>query len=205
MAADLHVIGSGGHATVVIATAEAAGFRIASVHDDAESRWGQRVLGHAVAGPTSAVLEDPSALAVLAIGDNTVRRRLAVRARCRFATVIHPTAVVHPSVVIGEGVVIFAGVIVQPRTTIGAHGILNTACSVDHDCVLGEVVHLAPGVRLAGSVRIGEGGFLGIGSVVIPGISIGGWTTVGAGAAVARDLDERVVAVGVPARPRERR
>jgi acetyltransferase-like isoleucine patch superfamily enzyme len=61
-------------------------------------------------------------------------------------------------------------------------------------------VHIAPGVRLAGDVALGDGVFLGIGAVAIPGVRVGAWTTVGAGAAVVDDLPEGIVAAGVPAR-----
>jgi acetyltransferase EpsM len=49
-------------------------------------------------------------------------------------------------------------------------------------------------------VQVGEGAFLGIGSVVGPGLEIGRWATLGAGAVAIRDVAEGVVAVGVPAR-----
>ena len=35
---------------------------------------------------------------------------------------------------------------------IGPVVIINMGCSIDHDCVLGEVVHINPGARLAGWV-----------------------------------------------------
>jgi UDP-perosamine 4-acetyltransferase len=41
---------------------------------------------------------------------------------------------------------------------------------------------------------------MGIGSVAIPGITIGDWTTVGAGGVVVTDLPPQQVAMGVPAR-----
>ena len=80
--------------------------------------------------------------------------------------------------------------------------ILNTGATVDHDCVIGDAVHIAPGSHLAGNVTLEEGVFLGIGTVVIPGRRIGAWTRVGAGAAVVHDLAANVTAIGVPARPR---
>jgi acetyltransferase-like isoleucine patch superfamily enzyme len=58
---------------------------------------------------------------------------------------------------------------------------------------------VAPGANVAGCVRLEEGVFLGAGSCVIPGVTIGSWTIVGAGAAVVSDLPASVVAVGVPA------
>jgi acetyltransferase EpsM len=55
-------------------------------------------------------------------------------------------------------------------------------------------------VSLAGDVVVAEGALLGIGSSVIPGIHVGPWATVGAGAAVVRDLEEKGTFVGVPTR-----
>jgi acetyltransferase-like isoleucine patch superfamily enzyme len=78
---------------------------------------------------------------------------------------------------------------------------VNTAASLDHDCVLGAFAHVAPGTHLAGSVVVGDGAFLGVGVSVIPGRRIGAWATVGAGAAVIHDVADRVTVVGVPARP----
>lgn len=199
---DLIVVGAGGHAKVVVATARAAGLRVAAIVDDTSARWGTTVLGVPVSGPSEPVLADPEALVVLAIGDNAARRRRASGARCRFAAVVHPSAIVDPTVRIGAGSVVFAGTVIQPDAAIGDHAIVNTAASIDHDCVLGEAVHVAPGCRLAGNVTLGDEVFLGIGVVVIPGISIGARTLVGAGATVVRDLPADVLAAGVPARVR---
>jgi sugar O-acyltransferase (sialic acid O-acetyltransferase NeuD family) len=199
---DLIVVGAGGHAKVVVATARTAGFRVLAVLDDAPERWGTRVLGVEVSGPSEPALQDPAARLVLAIGDNAARRRRAAGARCRFATVIDAAAVVDPTVQLGAGSVVFAGAVIQPDTVIGAHAIVNTAASIDHDCVLGDAVHVAPGTRLAGNVTLGDEVLLGIGAVVIPGVTIGARTVVGAGAAVVSDLPAGAVAVGVPARVR---
>lgn len=50
-------------------------------------------------------------------------------------------------------------------------------------------------------IRIGNNVWLGSGVQVLPGISIGDNTVVGAGSVVTRDLPENVVAVGTPCRP----
>jgi sugar O-acyltransferase (sialic acid O-acetyltransferase NeuD family) len=199
---DLIVVGAGGHAKVVVATARAAGFHVTAVVDDAPARRGAPLLGIAVSGPSEPILQDPRAQVVLAIGDNAARRRRAAGARCRFTSVVHPSAILDPTVQLGAGSVVFAGAVIQPDTVLGAHAIVNTAASIDHDCVLGEAVHVAPGTRLAGNVTLGDEVFLGIGVVVIPGVSIGARTSVGAGAAVVHDLPAGVLAVGVPARVR---
>jgi acetyltransferase-like isoleucine patch superfamily enzyme len=50
-------------------------------------------------------------------------------------------------------------------------------------------------------VRIGRGSFLGIGSVVLPGVTIGEQSYVGAGAVVSSDVPARTLVIGNPARP----
>jgi UDP-perosamine 4-acetyltransferase len=49
-------------------------------------------------------------------------------------------------------------------------------------------------------VVVGEGTFLGLGSGVIPGIRIGRWSVIGAGAVVTKDIPDNCTAVGVPAK-----
>lgn len=193
------LIGAGGHAKVVLATAQAAGFEVTGLYDDDEARWGTEVLGVPVVGPASRL--PAGAPAVLAIGANAARKRLATELPLSWRTVVHPRATVHDSVRLGEGTVVFAGAVIQPDTTLGAHAIVNTGATVDHDGRLGDFVHLAPGVHLAGGVTVGEGAFLGVNAGVIPGRTIGDWTTVGAGGIVVRDLPPGVTAIGVPARP----
>ena len=49
-------------------------------------------------------------------------------------------------------------------------------------------------------IVLGDDVWLGAGVIVCPGVTIGGGSVVGAGAVVTRDLPDRVVAVGNPAR-----
>lgn len=49
-------------------------------------------------------------------------------------------------------------------------------------------------------VHIGKNCWLGAGVIVVPGVTIGDNTVVGAGAVVTKDLPANVVAVGVPAK-----
>ncbi|MGC9000652.1 DapH/DapD/GlmU-related protein, partial [Caldisericum sp.] len=57
---------------------------------------------------------------------------------------------------------------------------------------------VAPGVHTGGSVFIGEGTLLGIGSSIIPGIKIGKWAVIGAGSVVIRDVPDYATVVGNP-------
>lgn len=50
-------------------------------------------------------------------------------------------------------------------------------------------------------VVIGDGVWLGSGVTVLPGVMIGDFAVVGAGAVVTKDVEPNTVVVGVPARP----
>lgn len=199
------VLGAGGHAKVVIATLQAAGWEVAGVFDDDDATWGSEILGLPVRGPLEAARDvDPDG-AVVAVGRNRQRQAVAGRVELPWISVVHPSAVVHESVSLGQGTVVFAGVVIQPDTVVGAHAILNTGASVDHDCRLGDLVHAAPGSRLGGGVVAGNGALLGLGCSVLPGVTLGNWSVVGAGAAVVCDVPGETVIVGVPGRSRRAR
>lgn len=54
--------------------------------------------------------------------------------------------------------------------------------------------------HLAGGASADEGAFLALGSVVLPGIRVGAWATLGAGSMATKDVPPRTTAVGIPAR-----
>jgi sugar O-acyltransferase (sialic acid O-acetyltransferase NeuD family) len=197
------VLGAGGHAKVVIATLRELEFEVKAVLDDNESKWGKHILGIKIIGPLELIKSGNFEQAVIAIGDNKTRKKIAEKYNgfCRWISIIHPFSYVHPSVEIGEGSVIFAGAVIQPEVVIGKHVIINTSASVDHDCKIEDFVHIAPGVHLAGGVLVGEGSLLGIGSSVVPYKRIGKWTAIGAGSVVINDIQDFLTVVGVPARP----
>ena len=199
------VLGAGGHAKVVIATLQAAGFTVAAVFDDDETKRSSTLLGVTVKGALSEFASSSYRHAVVAVGNNATRMRLAERLQnqspnVEWITAVHPQTSVHPSVKLGAGTVVFAGAVIQPDTLIGAHTIINTGATIDHDCFIGDFAHIAPGAHLAGDVRIARGAFIGIGAAVIPGRQVGEWAMVGAGATVISDIPAGATAVGVPAR-----
>lgn len=198
--AEIAIVGAGGHAKVVIATVRAAGGEVRAVYDDDQGRWGHEILGVPVRGPISADAVGTGP-AIIAIGDNRAREAIARQIEAQWVSVCHPGAIVHPTVSLGPGTVVFAGTVVQPEATIGAHSILNTASSVDHDCIVGDFVHIGPGVRVCGGVTLDQGVLLGVGARVAPNVQIGAWSTAGAGAVCVVDVPRETTVVGVPARP----
>lgn len=140
-----------------------------------------------------------------AIGGTCGRDRLAVheyfRAHdVRVEPLVHPQASVCLTASLGAGTQVLAQAVVAAGARLGEACIINHHASADHECVLGDGVHLAPGVTLCGCVTLGNNAMIGAGAVVLPRVTIGENTVVGAGAVVTRDLPAGVVAVGNPAR-----
>ncbi len=109
----------------------------------------------------------------------------------KFISVIHETSIIHGTVKIGEGVFIGPYTVIGDNVTIEDHVMLNTHSSIGHDAILGEFtcvmsfvditgcckigrkVFLASGCRMTPSTKIGEGAYVGIGSVVLRKVKAG--------------------------------
>ena len=197
---DVFVFGAGGHAKVVLSTLLELGMQAAGIYDDNPAKHGTKVLGVPVLGLIGELQDVSGSAWIIGVGDDMMRHQIARRfPSCPWLTLVHPKACVHESVSLGPGTVVVAGAVIQPGVRIGRHCIINTGATVDPECVIGDFCHVAPGCNLGRKVTLAEGVFLGIGGVVVAGTHVGSWTKVGAGALVAEDLPERVVAVGVPA------
>ena len=113
---------------------------------------------------------------------------------------IHATAYISPSAKIGEGSQIFAKSAICVESKIGKACIINTAASVDHECVLGDGVSIGPGVRLAGLVKVGNFSDINTGAMIFPKLIIGENVTIGAGSVVTKNIPDNVVVYGNPAK-----
>jgi sugar O-acyltransferase (sialic acid O-acetyltransferase NeuD family) len=203
------VYGAGGQARVLVELMDRAGIcPVAGLVDDNPDLHGTKVDGIPVLGPieklNSIIRVHRIHRAVIAVGDNLMRKKFADHARAmglRLPVLVHPNAYVSPTARLGDGTVVMAGAVISAHATLGELCIVNTQASVDHDCFLGDCVHIAPGVTLAGNVTVGNNSLLGVGACVIPGLCIGDDSVVGAGSVVIRDVPSNSTVVGNPARP----
>lgn len=185
----MYLYGASGHAKVVIDILEANQIRIEGLIDDNPEV--NELLGY----PVFHQRNDLSPL-IISIGNNQIRRKIAEKLDVEFGTAIHPSAVVSSKATVAVGTVVMQGAIIQSCAQIGKHCIINTGASVDHECIIGDYVHISPHATLCGNVHVGEGSWVAAGSVVLPGVKIGKWSVIGAGSVVAKDIPDRVLAVG---------
>jgi sugar O-acyltransferase (sialic acid O-acetyltransferase NeuD family) len=200
------VYGASGHGKVVAEILLASGHALEGFVDDGVAA-GTLVLGRPVLGDAEWLTTHAGTLDGVALGVGANRGRALVAARIRAAgaaliSALHPHSIIAPTARIGEGAVVMAGAVINSDAVIGAGAIINTGCVVEHDCKIGDYAHIGPQVALGGTVEVGEFAQIGIGAVVSNNIAIGSHSVIGAGAAVVHSIPEKVVAYGVPARPR---
>jgi sugar O-acyltransferase (sialic acid O-acetyltransferase NeuD family) len=179
---------------------------VAGFVDDNPELHGTKIDGVAVLGPIDKLGSFARVYrihrAVIAVGDNALRKKFAEHARSlglRLPVLIHPNACVSPTARLGDGTVVMAGAVVSTHAKVGELCIINTRASIDHDCELGDCVHIAPGVTLAGNVMVGDNSLVGVGATIIPGLIVGSDAVVGAGSVVLRDVPSNTTVVGAPA------
>lgn len=203
------IVGAGGHGRVVLdILVQARRHHVVAFLDSNRELHGRRMDGVPVLGDLNALAhfrrEHNIAGAIVAIGDNGVRRAFADRIESmgiELINAIHPSANLARNVTLGRNVVVAAGAVVCAHCQIGDSVILNTGCIVDHETMVGTAAHVCPGARIAGRVTIESGAFIGIGATVIQMVRIGCEAVVGAGAVVTRNVAPMSTVVGVPARP----
>lgn len=116
-------------------------------------------------------------------------------------TVAHPTAFIDTSAEIGVGCQIMAGAVICAEARLGKQCIINTKASVDHEDIIEDGSEVAPGATLCGLVHMKVNSWVCAGATVLPRITIGADSIVGAGAVVNRNIPDGTTVVGVPARP----
>jgi len=200
------IYGAGAHGRIVLDILRARGEAHDAVFvDDSPALAGQSIAGIPVVG--SDVLFEQKGDdwgVVIAIGKPPTRLAIADRLEARgvrFMSVIHPGAMILPSAEVRPGCVISPGVVIDTGVVLGAHCIVNPNVLVGHDSRVGRGTTFAGGVVIGSRVEIGEGAFLCLGADIVPRVKIGDGAIIGAGALVMKDVRDRVVAAGSPARP----
>ena len=205
----IYVIGSSGHAKVVIDIIEqGCKYEIVGLLSRDQAA-GEFVFGYEILGKQEeipALLEEyPAEGVFVAVGDNATRAKVAKFLeenvpQLEIVSAIHTSAILGKDVNIGAGTVVMAGTVINPSSKIGQYCIINTRASIDHDCSIGNFTSLAPGVTMGGDCTIGEFCAIGIGATVLHGIQIGEQTVIGAKALVNKNIPPFSVAYGTPAK-----
>ncbi len=213
------IIGAGGFAREVRwlieeinAAAEAPAYDFQGYVVSDLSRLGEHDSRDEVLGDYGWLEQAAAPVDALALGIGTPAARLKVSAevsrrfpRLAWPALVHPSVILHrPSAQLGPGVLLCAGVIGTVNITLQPFCMVNLACTLGHEAVIGPGAVLNPTVNISGGVRLGPGVLVGTGAQILQYLEVGEGVTVGAGAVVTRPVAPGQTVVGTPARPLSR-
>lgn len=206
MAAVLGIIGAGGHARVVhdVATSMQHFERIFGLDQRYPDVNHVGLIDMLGSDQDLHLFAQYGACAVVAIGDNAVRTRLfnrLVNANVPIASALLSTsAYVSPTASCGQGSVVGPKAVLGAGARVCCNVIINSGAIIEHDVIVAEHCHVAPGAVLCGGVLLESGVLVGAGAVVLPNLKIGCGAVIGAGAVVTRSVKANNVVAGVPGR-----
>ncbi len=192
-----YIYGAGGHGKVVWDAMQKSNLKCEGFIDDQVlNQW----MGLPVF-PSSSLNDMKDVELHIAIGNCKVREEIVNKFQnLKFVSIYHPNAIISSRAKIEVGTFLAAGSIIGPDAKVGKHSIINHHAVIDHDCSIGDFCHIAPHASLGGGVKVGLGVLIGAGAIVLPGIKIADYVTIGAGSIVTNDIAPGVTVVGNPAR-----
>ena len=141
---------------------------------------------------------------VLAVADQKTRVVMQKRARAHGLVpcepLVYPGSFIAPTARLGRGSIVTCFVAIGDRTEVGEDVLMMHQISAGHDCRIGELSVLCPGVILGGGTILGYNCFVGGNATTAPGVRIGDEALISAGAACLADVPAGSLAIGSPAR-----
>ncbi len=196
------IVGYSGHAYVIIDIFLNAG-RLVTAYCDAEEKL-KNPYHLQYLGKESGIFNKLKKFDLfVCVGNNSIRSKVHLELSKYVhnpVNAIHPSAVISSSVKMADGIMVAANATINPLVELGRGVICNTSSSIDHECVIGDFAHIAPGAVLCGNVKVGQGSFIGANAVIRQGIHIGNNAVIGAGGVIVKDVPDNVIVVGNPQR-----
>ncbi|MBD8009243.1 acetyltransferase [Acinetobacter pecorum] len=149
----------------------------------------------------------------IAIANHHIREKLVQKVELynlKHWSVIAPTVISMDEVQIGEGAILCNYVHFTSNIKVGKFFHANYFSYVAHDCIIGDYVTFAPGVKCNGNIHIEDHAYIGTGVVIKQGtpdqpLVIGKGAVVGMGAVVTKSVPPGVTVIGNPARILEKK
>ena len=150
---------------------------------------------------------------LIAIANSQIREKLAnqlVMDGLQLWTVQADNVVMMDNIEIAEGAALSPFVSITSNIKIGKCFHANLYSYVEHDCVIGDYVTFAPGVKCNGNIHIEDHAYIGTSAVIKQGtpdkpLVIGKGAIVGMGAVVTKSVPAGVTVIGNPARILEKK
>lgn len=116
------------------------------------------------------------------------------------ATFIHPTAYVAPDVKIAPGVVVMPYAMISSAAILGVANIIMTGATIGHNTKMDRCCHVASQAVLGAYLEIKKGVHIGVNSCTEANLTIGEYATLGMGSVLTKNIGDREIWVGNPAK-----
>ncbi len=173
--------------------------------DNDMKKWGNEFYGYPIFGGMDKVGELGKEGAVFCnlITRDCVTRyettKSLIASGAKLANLIHPSVNLE-MVKLGVGNYIQEAVILQAGVCIGNNSSIHMGSLIGHETIVGNSVFIAHGCNLSGCIRIEDGVFIGTGVSIIPRVTVGKWSIIGAGTVIIKDVPPYSDVVGNPGR-----
>jgi len=179
-----------------------------------DGKVGTHLNGYSVLTYTDFIKQPVSnKLVTIAIANSSVREKLVTQLNqdnIQHLSIQASNTVVLDEVEIGEGSLLCPFTCLTSNIKIGKFFHANIYSYVAHDCVIGDYVTFAPGVKCNGNIHIEDHAYIGTGAIIKQGtpdkpLVIGKGAVIGMGAVVTKSVPAGVTVVGNPARILEKK
>lgn len=139
----------------------------------------------------------------IAVGEPELRRLMYSKILDKgliLSSALSPKAFIAPTAKVGEGTIVAPFASVQSDSFIGKNVSVNTQAIIGHHAEVSDGAVISSQVNLGGSCFVGKYSYVGMGALILEGLSIGNCSIIGMGSVVYKDVPDDVVALGNPAR-----
>jgi sugar O-acyltransferase (sialic acid O-acetyltransferase NeuD family) len=197
------LVGYSGHALVCADVLENMGHEIVGYFEQSEKNHNPLNIPYLGLENDLSELKNKFDVFFNAVGDNNLRKHsfnTLLSKGYKSLNAIHNSAILSNRIKLETGILVAPGAIINAYAEIDTGTIINSGAIVEHECVLGKFVHIAPNTTLCGNVKVGNGSFIGAGAVVKQGVTIGENCIIGAGSVVLNNINDHSIIIGNPAK-----
>jgi len=199
------LIGSGGHARVVIDSLKKLKYDLIGIVDINYNNIKEKILDVPVLGNLE-ILDKFNRQEIslhVSIGDCNIRNKVFHKLKksdFSFQNIIDPDAIVSKFVIFGNSIFVNAGAILNAKVILKDNVIINTSAILEHEVEINSHSHIGPKALICGRSKIGSNTFIGAGATIIDKINIGSNCIIGAGSVVINDVGSFEKVAGNPAK-----
>src|SRR5690554_1685981 len=182
-------------------------YEVKAFYDDDTTLHGKIIEDVKVKGSIKDAIENENSSdtsVFVPIGNNPVRVKILQEFEYRgfeIPSFIHESTIIHSSTKIGKAVYILPGSKVMPLSVIGDYTMVSMGVNIAHHTIIESGCFFSQGSNIGASILIKNLAYIGISATLMTGVKlIGSDSLIGAGAVVVKDIPDKAIVAGVPAK-----